>query len=88
MNVEAFAAKFAIVEEKLAIRRTAVLFITVGMTWRAFTWAGEYAREVLLHAGGTEGIVAAAALVAAVTAPIAYLQKAVFSAYIDSKPTA
>lgn len=91
MSVESIAAKFASIEDKLAIRRTAVLFTTVWMSWRSFTWAAEYAREALLHSVGTEGIVAAAALVAAVTAPIAYLQKSVFAAYLDSKnpqPTA
>jgi hypothetical protein len=71
-------------ENKLALRRSAVLFITLWMTWRSFAWAAQYASQVALS-GSSEGAVAAAAMIAAVTAPIAYLQKAVFSAYIDSK---
>lgn len=71
-------------ENKLALRRSAVLFITLWMTWRSFAWAAQYASQVALS-GSNEGAVAAAAMIAAVTAPIAYLQKAVFSAYIESK---
>lgn len=71
-------------EQKLAVRRSAVLFITLWMTWRAFDWATKYATQVALS--GTAGdAVAAAAMIAAVTAPITYLQKSVFAAYIDSK---
>lgn len=71
-------------EHKLALRRTAVLFITLWMTWRAFDWAARYATQVALS--GTAGdAVAAAAMIAAVTAPITYLQKEVFAAYIGSK---
>jgi len=40
-----------------------------------------------VHNAGSDGALSAAALVAAVTAPIAYLQKSVFSAYIESKTT-
>lgn len=69
-------------EEKLALRRTAVLFITLWMTWRSFTWAAEYASRVAAADG-----LAAAAMIAAVTAPIAYLQKVVFEAYIKAKGT-
>lgn len=69
-------------EEKLAIRRTAVLFITLWMTWRAFDWAGEYVASV---GADKDAMLAAAAMVAAVTAPITYLQAAVFKAYIESK---
>lgn len=71
-------------ENKLALRRSAVLFITLWMTWRSFAWAAQYASQVALS-GSNEGAVAAAAMIAAVTAPIAYLQKAVFAAYIESK---
>lgn len=78
MSLETVAAW----EEKLAIRRSAVLFITLWMTWRAFTWAAEYASSVT--ASG-DGMVAAAAMIAAVTAPITYLQAAVFKAYIEAK---
>lgn len=69
-------------EERLAIRRTSVLFITLWMTWRAFDWAGEYVASV---GADKDAMLAAAAMVAAVTAPITYLQAAVFKAYIESK---
>lgn len=69
-------------EEKLAIRRTSVLFITLWMTWRAFDWAGEYVASV---GADKDAMLAAAAMVAAVTAPITYLQAAVFKSYIESK---
>lgn len=67
-------------ERKLAIRRSIVLFITLWMTWRSFTWAAEFALSVKAADG-----LSAAAMIAAVTAPIAYLQKVVFEAYIASK---
>jgi hypothetical protein len=68
------------VEKKLAIRRSVVLFITLWMTYKAFDWATLYASAVI-GKGGLE----AAAIIAAVTAPITYLQKVVFDAYISSK---
>lgn len=71
-------------EQKLALRRSAVLFVTLWMTWRSFAWAGEYA-SALLAVGGNDTWVAAAAMIAAVTAPISVLQAAVFKAYIESK---
>jgi hypothetical protein len=71
-------------EQKLAIRRTAVLFVTLWMSWRSFTWAAVYVQG-LTYADIKDGGVGIAAMLAAVTAPIAYLQKAVFSAYIESK---
>jgi hypothetical protein len=73
-------------EEKLGIRRSAVLFITLWMTWKAFDWAAQYAYVVMVK-GDNNLMVAAAGLVIAVTAPIAYLQKAVFESYIQSKAT-
>lgn len=72
-------------EEKLAVRRSAVLFITLWMTWRAFTWAGDYARLVSISSNGEASFLAAAAMIAAVTAPITYLQAAVFRSYIEAK---
>jgi hypothetical protein len=71
-------------ESGIGIRRSAVLFITLWMTWRAFNWAAEYA-SALIAIGGNDAWVAAAAMIAAVTAPITYLQAAVFRAYIESK---
>lgn len=65
-------------ESKLGIRRSIVLFVTLWMTYKAFGWAATYAT------GGAQGL-EAAAIIAAVTAPISYLQKVVFEAYIASK---
>jgi len=67
-------------ERKLAIRRSTVLFVTLWMTYRAFEWAATYASATSLTSG-----LEAAAIIAAVTAPITYLQTAVFKAYISSK---
>lgn len=67
-------------ERKLAVRRSTVLFVTLWMTYKAFDWAAQYA--VIDHNGDA---LAAAAIIAAVTAPITYLQKVVFDAYIASK---
>jgi hypothetical protein len=67
-------------ERKLAIRRSTVLFVTLWMTYRAFEWAAAYASATSLTSG-----LEAAAIIAAVTAPITYLQTAVFKAYISAK---
>lgn len=69
-------------EKKLAIRRTAVLFVTLWMTWEAFAWAKVYAEATITI--DMQGI-KAAATIAAVTFPITYLQKVVLEAYIKSK---
>ncbi len=78
MKLETLAAW----DEKLAIRRSVVLFITLWMTWRAFEWSARYVESV---GADNSAMLAAAAMVAAVTAPITYLQAAVFRAYIESK---
>lgn len=66
-------------ERRLAIRRSVVLFVTLWMTYRAFDWAATYAT-------GLDAVDAGAALIiAAVTAPITYLQKVVFDAYLSAK---
>ena len=62
------------------IVRRLVLFVTLWMTWRSFAWAGEFAFAAKLT-GGIE----IAAIIAAVTAPIAALQAAIFKQYLDSK---
>jgi hypothetical protein len=74
--------KFASWEEKLGLRRSVVLFYTLYMTGRAFEWAGEYVKTV---GAENDAMLAAAAMVAAVTAPITYLQAAVFKSYLESK---
>lgn len=72
-------ASIADLERKLAVRRSVVLFVTLWMTFRAFDWAAQYASS------GQGSGVEAAAIIAAVTAPITYLQKVVFEAYIKAK---
>lgn len=67
-------------ETRLGVRRSTVLFVTLWMTWRAFDWAAAYASATSLTSG-----LEAAAIIAAVTAPITYLQTAVFKAYIGAK---
>ena len=80
MNIDDFKAWDA----ALGLRRSVVLFVTLWMTWRTFDWAAQFAVQALQ--GKDAGMVAAAgAILAAVMAPITYLQKAVFSAYIESK---
>jgi hypothetical protein len=71
-------------ERKLAVRRTAVLGITLWMTWKCFQWANDYA-EIVLAANSDGATLGAAAIIAAVTAPISVLQGYVFKAYIESK---
>lgn len=66
-------------ERKLAIRRSIVLFVTLWMTYRAFDWAATYASGLLAVDAG------AAIIIAAVTAPITYLQKVIFDAYVSAK---
>jgi hypothetical protein len=67
-------------EDKLALRRSFVLFTTLWLTWDAFHWATIYA----LSAGSTDAL-GKAAIIGAVTAPVTYLQKVVFEAYISAK---
>lgn len=71
--------KFIYVENKLGIRRSVVLFVTLWMTYKAFEWAAIYATGLATVDAG------AALIIAAVTAPITYLQKVVFDAYIAAK---
>ena len=69
-------------ESRLGLRRTAVLGMTLWMTWKAFDWAATFAN--VNGVDGTDSL-AIAAIITAVTAPISYLQVAVFKAYIDGK---
>lgn len=69
-------------EERIGVRRTTVVGVTVWMSWRAFEWAAQFA--TVNGVDGTDSV-AIAAIIAAVTAPITYLQVAVFKAYLDSK---
>lgn len=71
--------KFIWIENKLGLRRSVVLFATLWMTYSAFAWAATYASGLAAVDSG------AAFIIAAVTAPITYLQKVVFDAYISAK---
>ena len=75
-----FLEDLADIEHKLGIRRTIVLFVTLWMTYRAFEWAARYAMAGVATSGAEMAII-----IAAVTAPITYLQIAVFKEYIQSK---
>ena len=70
---------FLVWEQRLAVRRSIVLFVTLWMTYEAFAWAATYASGLKVVDAG------AALIIAAVTAPITYLQKVVFEAYIAAK---
>lgn len=59
--------------------RSAVLGVTVWMTWEVTRWAFDFA-----HATKLPGL-EAAAVIAAITAPFAALQAAVFKFYMDAK---
>lgn len=63
-----------LVDQRHIVRRVA-FFVTLWMTWRAFTWAAVFA-ETSSRTG-----MDVAAIIAAVTAPIAALQGYVFSQY-------
>lgn len=58
----------------------AVIAATLWMTWRSFQWANDYA-EIVLAANNDGATLASAAMIAAVTAPIAALQGYVLKAY-------
>lgn len=84
MSWDSFWFKFAEVEERLALRRTLVLFVTLWLTYRSYSWAAEFAYVAMVKADGNL-MIASAAQMAAVMAPITYLQKVVFEAYITAK---
>lgn len=84
MSWDNFWFKFAAVEQRLGLRRSLVLFVTLWMTYKAYDWAAQFAYVVMVKADNNL-MLAAAGLVVAVTAPITYLQKVVFEAYITSK---
>lgn len=68
-------------DNALGARRTAVLGITLWMTWRSFLWATDFALLNAERDGATTALV-----IAAVLAPISVLQGYVFKAYLESKP--
>lgn len=73
-------AKFWDWIDSRAIVRRIVLFVTLWMTWRSFTWAAEYATVYQAGAGADMAL-----LVGAVTAPIAALQGFVFKIYSETR---
>lgn len=65
--------------DKRSVIRRVVLGVTLWMTWRAFAWAAEFAEAT--DKSGMD----VAAIIAAVTAPITYLQAAVFKTYAEGR---
>lgn len=66
------------VDNRSVIRRI-VLFVTLWMTWASFMWAAGFAESTLKS--GLE----VAAIIAAVTAPIAALQGFIFKVYAEGR---
>lgn len=66
------------IDTRAIVRRT-ILFSTFWMTWEAFQWAAEFAETT------TKSGMEVAAIVAAVTAPIAALQGYVFKIYAATR---
>lgn len=83
-EVNALLENLERLDNALGLRRTATLGITLWMTWRTFQWANDYA-EIVLAANNDGATLGAAAIIAAVTAPVSVLQGYVFKAYIESK---
>lgn len=66
------------VDRRQVVRRIA-FFTTLWMTWQAFTWAAVFA-ETSSRVG-----IDVAAIIAAVTAPVAALQGYIFSSYSQGR---
>lgn len=66
------------IDSRSIIRRI-VLFVTLWMTWESFMWAAQFA-ETTSKTG-----VEVAAIIAAVTAPVAALQAFIFKVYADGR---
>ena len=66
------------IDSRSVIRRI-VLFVTLWMTWAAFAWAAGFA-ETTLKSG-----IEVAAIIGAVTAPIAALQAFIFKIYAEGR---
>lgn len=76
--------RFAEAEARLGVRRTVVLMATLWMTWKSYEWAAQFAYVAMVKAD-TQTMLAAGGLIAAVTAPISYLLKAVLEIYAGAK---
>ena len=70
------------VDDRQIVRRL-VLFFTLAMTYLAFYKSYEFA---MLLPPRFDGL-GTAAVIAAFTAPVAFLQKSAFAAYLDAKGT-
>lgn len=74
------ATKFLDFLDSRSVFRRITLGITLWMTWRSFEWAATYAMAIK-----DSNDLQDAAIIAAVLAPIAYLQKAVFGMYSETR---
>lgn len=75
--------KFIALEKALGLRRSIVLFSTLGMTIHASIAAWEFINRLILQ--DATMMAAGAAAITAVTGPLAVLQGYVFKAYIEGK---
>jgi hypothetical protein len=82
--VRSFLTAIAEWEAKFAARRTAVVATAMWMTWKTTLFTYDFATLVLAHKGDMVG---AAAMAAAMGAPVAGLTGYVFKVYVDSKGT-
>lgn len=86
MDIRSTVLKIGLIERELGVRRTAILVLTAYLTLHSYTWSIEYAKLVLQQGQLTNDVAAgAAAIIFAVTAPVSWLMKVVFSSYISSK---
>lgn len=76
--------RFIKVERDLGVRRTALVTVVMWMTWEAYQWSAAFAYVVVVKTDNNL-MLAAAALVGAVIAPISWLTKTVVGMYFDSK---
>lgn len=71
--------RFAKIDAALGLRRTAVLFLSIWLTYDSYEWAAQFATY-------TERVGAeVAAIIAAVTAPVSWITIAVFKTYTEGK---
>jgi hypothetical protein len=73
-------------EGELGFRRTLMVIVVMWMTWESYQWAAAFAYVVVVKADNNL-MIAAAALVGAVIAPVSWLTQKVVGMYFDSKAT-
>ena len=71
-------------EAELGVRRTLMVIIVMWMTWESYQWAAAFAYVVVVKADNNL-MLAAAALVGAVIAPVSWLTQKVVGMYFESK---